>query len=295
MPTECKIDGRDIELIRLRPLHKREIDFERNRGFRKILASIASIGLIEPLAVLRENGATTYVILDGYLRFTACQKLGVKSVPCIVYKENQAYSFNKNVNRLSPFQEIRMLRKSLETIDEPTIARTFGVKSIRHRLGPGVIRYLHPDVVKAFESDMFRRACAIEFASVVPERQIEIFREMKKIGDYSAVFCRSMVLQTPAAKRNKRAIHRQGWAKDQTRKKDLVNRLKHAEAQHDFYSTLYRQYSADLLRVTFYIRKLIANPKVEAHLKIHHQEILTRFSEIIADAPIEAPNQTGRG
>ena len=50
----------------------------------------------------------------------------------------------------------------------------------------------------------------------------------------------------------------------------------------------YRQYSADLLRVTFYIRKLITNPKVETHLKSHHQEILMRFREIIADAPVQA-------
>jgi ParB family transcriptional regulator, chromosome partitioning protein len=284
MTAELEIDGRDIELKQLKPLHTRDINLNTNTGFRKIVASIKSIGLIEPLAVYRENGDDSYVILDGYLRYMACQQLGVQSVPCLIYKDNQAYSFNKNVNRLSAYQEIRMLRKSLETIDEPTIAQTFGVKSIRHRLAPRLASNLHPEVVKTFEGDVIGRMCALELASVLPERQLEILCEMKRIGDYSPAFCRSLIIQTPMAKRTKKKRQRRAWAEDEERKKDMVSRLEHAEKQHDFYSTLYRQYSADLLRMTFYIRKLVTNPRIEAHLKSHHPEILARFNEITTDS-----------
>jgi hypothetical protein len=102
-----------------------------------------------------------------------------------------------------------MLRKSLETIDELRIAKTFGLKSISHRLAQGLANSLHPEAVRAFEQDRLSKACALELAAVVPERQTEILAEMKSIGNYSPSFCRSLILQTPMAKRiNKRSLRR---------------------------------------------------------------------------------------
>ena len=72
-----------------------------------------------------------HIILDGYLRLLACRELDYKTVPCILYKDKEAYTFNRMVNNLSGFQEIKMMRKSLESLDEKTIADTFGMRSIR--------------------------------------------------------------------------------------------------------------------------------------------------------------------
>jgi ParB-like chromosome segregation protein Spo0J len=263
MKAVFEMEGRDIALTQLKPVHTRNLDLNKNPGFRKILATIKAVGLIEPVAVYPSNDEGIYLILDGYLRYKACQQLGVASVPCIIYQESQAYSFNKNVNRLTAPQEIRMLRKSLETIDEVKIAKTFGLKS--------------------FEQDVLTRACALELAAAVPERQTEILAEMKSIGNYSPSFCRSLILQTPMAQRiNKRRLRRP-WTEDEQRKQDMISRLQNVEKEHDFYSSLYRKYSADLLRIAFYVRKLVTNPKIEAYLKSHHQEVLERFTVIITD------------
>ena len=75
------------------------------------------------------------------------------------------------------------------------------------------------------------------------------------------------------------------WSADETRKKAMIAKLQEAENQHDFYSSLYRQYSADLLRVTFYIRRILANSKIEEYLKANHPEIVTHFRKIVADSP----------
>ena len=72
-------------------------------------------------------------------RFLSCGELGYETVPCILYKDKEAYTFNRMVNNLSGFQEIKMMRKSLESLDEKTIADTFGMKSIRYRLAPKLV------------------------------------------------------------------------------------------------------------------------------------------------------------
>ena len=276
------VDGRDIELIRLQPLNKRNINFDTNTGYRKIVASIKAIGLIEPLCVFADKDG--FAILDGFLRFKACGQIGMKTVPCIIYKDKQAYTYNRNVNRLSAYQEIRMLRKSLQTLDEPTIAETFGLKSLRSRLVPNLIRQLDVSVVEAFKADKISKNVALELARVVNERQVEILKEMKKVGDYSASFCRTLIIQSTQEQRKKSAHQRKAWAEDDDRKRDLVARLARAEKQHDFYSQLYRQYSGDLLKTTFYVRKMLSVSQVEAFLVANHPEILARFRSVVEGA-----------
>ena len=280
MKQELNIDGRDIDLKLIEPIQKRELK-PTHAGYRKILSSIKAIGIIEPLAVFKENGH--YALLDGYLRLRACKQLEVETVPCLVYKDKQAYTFNRNVNRLSAFQEMRMLRKSLEHIDEPTIAQTFGMKSIRYRLAPTLVKQLHPEAVKAFKDNRIAKPCATELTYVVPRRQAEILSEMEEVGDYSPSFCRSLVIQTPAAQRSKKKNQRTAWAQDDDRKKDLVSRLEHAEQQHGFYSTLYRQYSADVMKISFYVRKMITNDHLKEYLHEHHPDILERFRQVVLE------------
>lgn len=277
-----EIDGCDIGLKELKPMNARQINVATNRGYRKILASIMAIGLIEPLSVHRENGQ--YWILDGCLRYMACTHLEMETVPCLVYKDKQAYTFNRNVNRLSPYQEIRMLRKSLEAIDEATIAKTFGLQTIRARLIPNLVKQLHPEVVEAFKENVITRTTVGEMMRAMQTRQAEILKEMKRVGDYSPSFCRTLVIQTPDAQRNKNKVQQKAWSEDSDRKRGMIDRLKHAENQHDFYATLYRKYSADLLKLTFYVRKVISNAKIEEYLCANHAGVLARFKSVIDGA-----------
>ena len=55
-----------------------------------------------------------YVILDGHQRYQVLLELGVETVPCIFAPEKESFTSNRMVSRLSPFQESRMIKKSLE-------------------------------------------------------------------------------------------------------------------------------------------------------------------------------------
>ena len=56
-------------------------------------------------------------------------------------------------------------------MDEQTIAGTFGMKTIRHRLAPKLVEQLHPKVAEAFEQDILGKLVAMEMACVKPPRQ----------------------------------------------------------------------------------------------------------------------------
>ncbi|MFB0552322.1 MAG: hypothetical protein ACETWQ_03310 [Phycisphaerae bacterium] len=65
------------------------------------------------------------------------------------------------------------------------------------------------------------------------------------------------------------------------KKKQLVEKLEEVEKRYDFYTNLYRQYSADLLKLCVYARKLITNENIRAHLENNLPEILERFEKIV--------------
>ena len=174
-----------------------------------------------------------------------------------------------------------MLRKSLEELDEKTIANAFGIIGIAHRLNLRLLKRLEPTVAKAFETGKLNLQCAKELTHVKPDRQAEILRLMESCNDYSVTFARGLVLKTPVAKRAKTNSAHTPWAQADQKKNDLLKKLQEAEQQQDFYSTLYRQYTTNLLKLVIYARTLAANARVQQYLRDHHLQHLETFEQII--------------
>lgn len=269
----------DLPIGALRPLRTRNIS---KREYGRILASIKATGLIEPLIVYPEGDG--YVILDGVQRHRVLTELGAELAPCILGKRREAFTGNRMVNRVSPVQENRMIEKSLEELDETTIAAALGISGISHRIRKTLLKQLHPDVAAAFDEAKLTRTCAKELTHVKSERQKEILVAMEAYKDFSLAFARALILKTPPAQRESRSRKKEPWGKNGQRKSDLLKKLTEAEQKHDFYSRLYKQYTVDLLRLAVYARSLITNNRIRAYLDQHHAVIVERFERVIADA-----------
>ena len=276
MNSPDPLNGRDLPIVKLVPRTERKVS---KKYYQRIEASLRAVGLIEPLIVY--DHGDTYEILDGSLRYRILLELGVETVPCLVWKEREAFTGNRMVNRLSPAEEMRMLRKSLEELDEKTIADALGLSEIRHRLADGLFKKLESRVVKAFEAGKLNRQCAREMTHVKPERQNEILDLMESCNDYSTTFAEGLVLNTPAAKRAKANGARTPWTRAEQKKSDLLKRLQEAEQQQDFFSGLYRQYTTNLLKLVIYVRSLLANERVRQYLADHHSQQLRTFEKVI--------------
>ena len=271
--------GVDIPVIKLQPLNERK---PLEQSFKRLIASIRAVGLIEPLCVYKEGDH--FMILDGYLRYLACTELGIDVLPCLVYKTKEAYSFNKMVNRLSPIQENKMLRKSLEILDEKTICRALGLGSLAERMKKALLSKLAPEAVKEWDSGRINKSCAVSLAFVKPERQIVILKDMAKAGDFTPAFARAMVIRTPARLRAKFSPNSKNPWDQEDKKQELLKRLNEVEQRFDFYSGLYRQYVADLLKLCVYVRKLVSNERVREFMENKYPDVLKAFNTILFEA-----------
>jgi len=132
--NDPSVKGIDISITKLVPRTERTV---AKKYRQRIEASLRAVGLIEPLIVFPLNDG--YEILDGTLRYRILLDLGVESVPCLIHSTREGFTGNRMVNQLSASQEMRMLRKSLEELDEKTIANALGMQSIGHRLNKGLL------------------------------------------------------------------------------------------------------------------------------------------------------------
>ena len=272
-----ELRGMDISIVKLIPRNERSV---AKKYRQRIEASLRAVGLIEPLIVFPIK--VGYEILDGALRYRILLDLGVETVPCLIHSSRDGFTGNRMVNQLSASQEMRMLRKSLEELDEKTIASALGMQSIGHRLNNNLLEKLHPEAEKAFNANKINLQTARELVNVKPERQHEILRLMESCNDYSTTFAKGLVLKTSAAKRAKVTNTKNPWSQADDRKTQLLKKLQEAEQQQDFYTGLYRQYTTNLLKLVIYVRSLLNNPDVKSHLQTHHTEQARLFEEILA-------------
>lgn len=91
---------------------RKKSDTQKNE---KLAASIAVGGIIEPLAVRKDE--TGYLLISGQRRLMAAKNLGLRRVPCVLYsmtsKESLLYSVAVNLQRepLDPFDEAQTLSR----------------------------------------------------------------------------------------------------------------------------------------------------------------------------------------
>jgi ParB-like chromosome segregation protein Spo0J len=108
------------------------------RKYKQIVSSITEIGLIEPLSVIQPDATKPeFLLLDGHVRALALKNLGFNEAPCLFAKDDETYTYNHRINRLSTIQQHVMIRRAIESgVSKERLARAFNVNltSINRRI-----------------------------------------------------------------------------------------------------------------------------------------------------------------
>jgi hypothetical protein len=94
--------------------------------------------------------------LDGHLRVLAFRELGRDTVPCLLAKDDETYSYNHRINRLSTIQEHYMIRRAIDRgVSRERLARAFNVNlsAINRRIN--LLDGICPDAVKLLQDHQF--------------------------------------------------------------------------------------------------------------------------------------------
>lgn len=250
--------------------------------YAQIAASIREIGLVEPPVVARDRGDPgKYLLLDGHLRIDVLKVMGQSEVTCLISTDDEAYTYNKRVNRLAMIQEHRMIVKAVERgVPEDRIAKALNVdiQSIvkKRRLLEGIC----PEVADILKDKHIAINTFTELRKMLPLRQIEAAELMVAMNKFTTNYAKSLVAATPQSQlvEQDKPKHVKGLSDEQI----AMMERESVSLQREF-RIAEKSYGADHLDLVLtngYIAKLLSNARVVRYLAQHHQDILTEFQKL---------------
>ncbi len=256
--------------------------------YKRIATSIAEIGVIEPLAVARPKGQGPFMLLDGHIRYATLRDLGETETRCLVALDDEAFTYNKRVNRLATIQEHYMIARALERgVPEDKLARALDVdvKAIKRRrmmldgISPEVVELLKDRSVNPVTFDVLRK--------MKPLRQVEVAELMLSTNNFTSAYAKALLAATRQADltRPDKPKRMGGMTPEQMARMEREM----ASLNQDF-KALEASYGDDVLDLVIasgYLSRLVSNTEVERYLQGHHPEILDEFRAIISAASLD--------
>jgi RepB plasmid partitioning protein/ParB-like nuclease domain len=250
--------------------------------YRQIASSIKEIGLVEPPAVWRDpQNPSRYLLLDGHLRIEALKDSGVTEVECLLSIDDEAFTYNKRISRLSAIQEQRMIAKALErNVPPDKIAKALdiNVRSLRRKVT--LIDGICEEAVALLKDKICPMAIFDVLRKMNPMRQIEAAELLINANNYSVSYATAILAGTPQSQlANPTTTKRMKGmtAEALARMEGELSRLQQA------ITSIQDTYGQDHLHLTVvkgYLAKLVANSKVAKYLEKRQPEFLSEFRNI---------------
>lgn len=274
-------------LILLRQLPKSVLQTTK---YKRVAASIAEIGVIEPLVVAKQHGRKNqYILLDGYLRYSVLSERAEKTVKCIIAKDDEAYTYNKRVNRLATIQEHFMIVRALERgVPEKRLAKMLDMDVMAIKRRRSLLDRICPEVIELFKDKSVNPVTFAVLRRMKPLRQIEAAELMIIAGNYTASYAKALLaatrqsdLDNPGRPKRITGLTTEQIARMEREMSTLQVDFKAVEAS-------YGDDVLNLVVATGYLSKLVANVEVTKYLTDHHNEILSEFHRIVAASSLDS-------
>jgi hypothetical protein len=266
----------------LQPLRPVTCDIKKTPKYAQIVASVREVGLVEPPVVARlPNDPAKFILLDGHLRIEALRDLGKEDVECLVATDDEAYTYNKRVNRIAVVQEHRMILKAIERgVSEERIAKALNVDVPTIRRKRQLLDGICPEVADLLKDKHIAIHTFSELKKMVPLRQIEAVELMVAMNKYTVSYAKSLVAATQQAQlvESTKPKRVNGLSEEQI---TLMERESlNLEREFRIAEKSYGIDHLDLVLTNGYLGKLLSNARVVRYLTQHHNDIVTEFQKL---------------
>lgn len=281
--TGFEFRRRIVPISRLLPVRKLSDPEKKVVRYRSILSSIKEVGVIEPLMVYPQKGKSDhYLIMDGHLRFYALKELNVGEVECLVSTDDESFTYNARISRLSPVQEHAMITRAIKNgvaIERVAAALDLDIREIKSRLN--LLSGIHPETVELLKDKQIGPAVFRLLKRVTTIRQIEMADLMVSANNFTKSYAEGLFMGTSKdqlvnpAKPKTKTISPEDIAKMEAEMEILERDFKSVEDS----------YAENMLNLTVlrgYLKRLMENTRVERFLSSKHQDLFSEFARIAA-------------
>jgi ParB-like chromosome segregation protein Spo0J len=176
-----------LKIANLKPSRQIEARERKEQKYRQIEASLASVGLVEPLVVF-PIGKGIYRVLDGHKRLDILSRQNVGQVECLLATDDEAYTYNKRVNYLSAVGEHQMILRALKHNSEEDIAKALAVDVRTIRRKRDLLSGICKETVDLLKDRRVSPRSFDALRKMKPVRQVEVAQLMLASNRYSEPF-----------------------------------------------------------------------------------------------------------
>lgn len=276
--------GVELALDSILPIRQVKPADECFGKYRAVLASIKAIGLVEPLVVYPNKGAKgTFLLLDGHLRLKALRELGRTAALCLVSIEDDAFTYNDKVNRLSLIQEHKMIMKALDGgVTEEQIAKALDVDVKKIALGKNLLDGLNPEAIHVLKDKPITERALRVLKHVKALRQIEMAQLMVSGSNFTFAYARALLVGTNPEHLVKPDEPKKVKGLTAAEIARMEKEMETLERDFRIFQDQFGQNTLHLSGAQRYVRKLLDNAKVKKFLQQRHPEILEELLELAA-------------
>jgi len=271
----------DIPVDVLAPSKQLPANVKISQKYKQIVLSVRALGLVEPVVICFKDSGKIIKILDGHLRVEALRELNIPTASCIISPDEESYTYNKHVNRLSVIQEQKMLRKAVEAgVPSEMLSAALGITpailTARFRLLDGICE----EVVALLADKHVPRALFEVLKKMKPARQLEVINIMTTLNRFTRKFALSMLQGSSA----EQLVNYKNSKMEKRDHKASIERLERemAAVQIDT-EKLIEDYGGNNLKLVIiksHINKILDNAKILHWLMDNNSEFLTQLKKL---------------
>lgn len=279
-----------IPVTAILPSSKLDPSILASRKFAQIRDSILEIGLIEPLVVTAvDRKAGHHLVLDGHLRLEAMKSLGLVEVPCLISTDDESFTYNNRVSRLSTIQEHMMIRRAIDQgISATKLAKGLCVDVTLVMKKSNLLDGICSEVVDILKDWTFSTEIAPVLRRMKPTRQVECAELMVSANNVTTSYARALLAATPPELRTPGRTQMRPAGMSQEQLARMQNEMSNLLGQYKMAEQSHGEDMLNLMLARGYIVKLMANPRVMRYLQNHYQEVLEEFARIVEMTSIDA-------
>lgn len=278
-----------VPLDRILPSRKVPVGLATSRKFRQIRSSIQEVGLIEPLSIAAMDAGTgQHLLLDGHVRLVVLRDLGQESAPCLVATDDEAYTYNNRINRLSTIQEHYMIRRAIDRgVSAERLANTLSVDVSQIAKKMNLLDGICPEAVEIFKDRQFSVELGRVIRKMKPMRQVECAELMVSANNLTVAYAEALLVATSpsALVDGMRPRKVSGVTPEQMAR--MEREMANLQGQYRLVEQSYGQDVLNLVLARGYLAKLLENAKVTKYLKQRQPEVLEQFAAIVEATALE--------
>lgn len=277
-----------VPLDKLLPSRKLPENINGTKKYRQIVESLRSIGLIEPLTIGPSTDGGLHILLDGHTRLMAMKELGLIEAQCLIATDDETYTYNNRINRLSTVQEHMMIKRAINRgVSPEKLAKSLNVDLSHIMRKVKLLDGICSEAAELLRDQVFSAKLSDVLRKMKPTRQVECVELMISANNITIPYAEALLAASPAHLLVSEVKPKKvkGVSAEQMLK--MEREMGNLQEQYKLVEESYGQDVLNLVLAKGYLAKLIENDEVSRYIQHSQPDVFSEFVTIVETVSLD--------